>query len=84
MGYKAEIKKLNQLLEMKQNQIDVLYAAVKAIIVEKGRTDDGNWNIQIPEFTPEEVNQKYVLVTEPKEGYFSMTVSERKESNEVH
>lgn len=67
MGYKAEIKKLNRTIELKDRQIDTLFAALKTIIVEKGNTDDGDWRIEVPMFTPDKVNEEYGIETYPND-----------------
>ena len=73
MGYKAEIKRLTNILEVKKKQTDILYAALKMIVRQEGLYSKGEngvekFIIELPQFEPEEINKHYTITTEPVEG----------------
>jgi len=68
MGYKAEIKRLTNILEVKKKQTDILYAALKKIVMEKGVEEDGEWKLDIPMIDTDAINAEYVIDTEPTEN----------------
>lgn len=84
MGYKAEIKKLNKTIELKDLQIDTLFAALKAIVMEKGNTDEGDWRIEVPMFVPEKVNEEHELETLPNEEAGTLTFHVKRREEDAH
>ena len=91
MGYKAEIKRLNGILEVKKKQTDILYAALKMLVMEKGAMTSGSdeptkWTVTIPQFDPGQINLKFTINTEPvqaddpKDDKLIMTVTENEVS----
>ena len=78
MGYKAEIKLLQNNLELKNRQLDIFYATLKQIVLEHGEYKDDAFELTVKEFDVFDMNHKYAIVTEPTEDGLKMRV-ERKD-----
>ena len=74
MGYKAQVKELEARLDMKDTQIETLFAMLKTLVMQYGKKDGKEWTLTVPYFEPKEINGKYCIETGIENDSFVMAV----------
>ena len=80
MGYKAQVKELETKLDIKDSQIETLFAMLKKVVMQCGEKHEDVWSLTVPYFEPSEINGTYSVETGIREdNSFIMVVKEEKE-----